>query len=150
MADQDILAMPRRVTAGGRLARRRGPPIAGPALDRSISLALSRAAMPLSAYDLVERLREQGSKVTAKSVYRSLDRLCARDEVQKVAMLAAYRIKDVAHPLLMICLECGATRSLAAPALHQALGESLSGRGFTPRRIACEVAGLCADCARRD
>jgi Fur family transcriptional regulator, zinc uptake regulator len=147
MPDRDI---PKSIAPGGRLSRKRGPALPATMLDQSILLLLTRASAPLSAYDLAERLREEGRRVVPMSVYRALDRLCARDQVHKVEMLSAYRVKDVAQPILMICIGCGAIDPLPAPDLHSALAASLERTDFAPRRIAFEVAGLCAGCRAND
>jgi Fur family transcriptional regulator, zinc uptake regulator len=149
MPDQPPLKSPRTMAPhGGRLSRRRAPAFPATALDQAVLATLVRYDMPLSAYDLVDRLGEQGRRVVPMSVYRSLERLCARDLVQKVEMLSAYRVKDVARPILMICIRCGSIQSHDASDLHEALGESLGDSGFTPRRVAFEVAGICSECGR--
>ncbi len=134
------------VFGGGRFSRRRGQVFPASALDEAIMILLAQAVVPLSAYDLVELLRQQGRRVVAMSVYRSLDRLCARDMIHKVEMLSAYRIRDVKQPVLMICIGCGSALPFAAAELHQILSERLAREGFTPSRIAFEVAGLCTQC----
>ncbi len=147
MPDHDVFKLPGRIPVrGSRLSRRRRPTVPAPTLDRSILGLLADAGTPLSAYDLVERLRHQGAQVVAMSVYRSLDRLSGRDQIQKVEMLSAYRVKDTIQPILMICIACGATQAAAAPDLHEALAQSLHRCGFVSRRVALEVAGLCTQC----
>jgi Fur family transcriptional regulator, zinc uptake regulator len=147
MPDRDLS---KSIAPGGRLSRKRGPAFPATMLDQAILALLARAQTPLSAYDLAERLREQGRRVVPMSVYRALDRLCARDAVHKVEMLSAYRVKDVAQPILMICVDCGSIDPLPAPDLHAALATSLEKTDFVPRRIAFEVAGVCARCRAAD
>jgi Fur family transcriptional regulator, zinc uptake regulator len=149
MRDQDDTRPPAPMTLGGRLSKRRAPTVPATALDQAILTLLTRSEMPLSAYELTERLREQGRRVVPMSVYRSLDRLSARDLVHKVEMLSAFRAKSDPQPILMICIQCGSTQSLAAPDLHGALEASLASSGFTPRRVAFEVAGFCSTCRRQ-
>jgi len=51
-------------------------------LDSSLLELLSQAERPLSAYNLVSLLREQNHQMAVMSVFRSLDRLCARADRQ--------------------------------------------------------------------
>lgn len=131
---------------GKRLPRHRAPSVPASDLDSMIVDLLSAAGAPLSAYDLAERIRERGRRVVPMSVYRALERLCARDAVQKVEMLSAYRVRDVSNPILLICMGCGSIAPVDADHLHHALGEMLARSGFRPRTVAVEVAGLCGPC----
>jgi len=131
---------------GKRMRRIRAPSVPASDLDSMIVDLLSGTDTPLSAYDLVERIRERGRRVVPMSVYRALDRLCARDAVQKVEMLSAYRVRDVSNPILLICMGCGSIAPVDADDLHHALAERLAISGFRARIVAVEVAGLCGPC----
>ncbi|MFB9060568.1 MULTISPECIES: Fur family transcriptional regulator [Sphingobium] len=109
---------------------------------------LSRSEVPLSAYDLAALIRGDGMRITPVAVYRSLDRLCRRHEAEKVVTLSAYRIKDRAKALLMICQGCDRTRSVSASKLHDAIVQIMSETGFCSDGIAIEVTGYCQECQR--
>jgi Fur family zinc uptake transcriptional regulator len=118
-------------------------------LDRALVDLLTQAPAPLSAYDLAAGLRKGGRNMAVMSIYRALDRLCARDMVEKVQTLAAYRIKDVSDSILTICTSCGRTRPLPAGALRAALHAEIDQAGFSLRFLAIEAAGLCVHCRQR-
>lgn len=148
MPDHEIPTPPRAARArDGRPIRKRAQPFPAPALDRSLLELLGRSDVPLSAYALLEQLRGQGRHTVAMSVYRALDRLCGRQLVEKVGMLAAFRIKDVPGGVLAVCTACGRTRAAAMPDLHLAIRRGIESTGFTPHVLALEVAGFCADCS---
>lgn len=117
-------------------------------LDRSLLELLGESDVPLSAYDLLARLRERGRYMMAASIYRALDRLCARKLIEKVEMLSAFRVKDVPRSILMICERCRRTRPLPVPAVHESLAKSVTRVGFLARAFALEASGLCAECRR--
>ncbi len=144
-----IASRMRRVS-DGRPQQKRAPAIPAPVLDRSVMEFLAQSDVPLSAYDLVALFRERGRHMAGPSIYRSLDRLYARQLIEKVEMLSAFRIRDVPQAILMICVACGRTRPLSVPALQEALAQSVASVGFVPRTIALEVAGLCAHCRTQE
>lgn len=132
-----------------RPGRKRAPARPGPVLDRELLEILSASEVPLGAYEIAARLGEDGRHVVIMSVYRSLDRLCARQQVEKVEMTSAFRIKDAARAVLMICVECGRTRSLLLPDHHRAIELALAEAGFAINRLALEAAGTCRQCRTR-
>lgn len=115
-------------------------------MDRAVIDLLAKAEVPMSAYELTAGLRERGRPMAAMSVYRSLERLCSCEVVEKVEKLAAYRIKDVPKAVLTICVSCGRTRPLAIPDLHGALEQRVAEAGFYAFSVALEIAGRCAEC----
>ena len=82
-----------------RPARVRAPSIPGKVLDELVLDALAAADTPLGACDIAERLRHGGRHVAMISLYRSLERLCAEEQIEKVATITAFRIRDVPHAL---------------------------------------------------
>lgn len=134
--------------SGRRPWRKRAPVCPGWLVDQSVSGILQRSQVPLSAYDLVARVREDGLRITVTAVYRSLDRLCLRQQVEKVEMVSAYRIKDRPKALLMICMGCGRTTSLSVASHYDAMIQLMMEAGFSPDRVAIEASGICRDCGR--
>lgn len=102
--------------------------------------------VPASAYQLQEMLHRRGTRIVAMSIYRALERLIERDLVEKVGMLSAFRAKDVAKPLLMVCVRCGRTRSLSIPDMHDEIARDARRVGFTLLKLAVEAAGVCDNC----
>lgn len=114
---------------------------------------------PLSAYDLLDRLRPTGIAAPL-TVYRALDKLIAAGKVHRVESLNAFVAcrheghhhdapsDDVPRQAVgfAICDRCGAVEEFAEPDVFAALMTSLVARGFHPRASAIEVRGLCAAC----
>ena len=134
--------------AGGaaRPARRRAPVCPGPELDRLVIAALGDEPAPLSAYALVERVRERGQHCYVMAVYRSLDRLCTRDLVERVESLSSYRLRTASDAVLMVCAQCGAATALPIAEQHAQLWASVTATGFAIRKLAVEAVGLCGNC----
>ena len=138
--------MPRTGARGTGLARARAPVCPGPVLDELVVAALADQLAPLSAYTLVERVRERGQHCHVMAVYRSLDRLCARDLVERVESLSSYRLRTAAGAVLMVCAQCGAATALPIADQHAQLWASVTATGFTIRKLVIEAVGLCRDC----
>ncbi|MDX7949595.1 Fur family transcriptional regulator [Lichenihabitans sp. Uapishka_5] len=135
----------------------------GDAHASNIMDALGQAPRPLSAYDLLDRLRPTG--VTAPlTVYRALDKLIAAGKVHRIESLNAFvACCDGAHHhagdghgpdgsrrsavAFAICDRCGQVDEFLDQRLFARLDEDLSTRGFAPRASAVEVHGTCAACA---
>lgn len=145
--DQDSESRSRAPCAGGRQRRRgRSPGVPGAVLEQTLLDALGRTATPLSAYALVSNLRDLGCYVPVVSVYRALDRLIERDLIQKVETLSAYRVRDKAAGVLLVCTHCGRTTSLSMPSEYGNIVHGLPTEDFDLQRLAIEAAGQCALC----
>lgn len=115
-------------------------------LDGLILSALRASPVPLSAYAIGDRLRDQGHRVVMPSVYRSLRRLNAETEIEKVEILSAYRIAEGEKQLRLVCLTCGRTVGHSIPELYDMLVASVRKTGFEISYVALEVAGRCPGC----
>lgn len=142
-----------RRVAGARTGRprlrRRAEPTPGPVLDGVVTSILGRTDLPLSAYDLVGKLREAGITVGVMSVYRSLDRLRADGVAEKVETLSAFRRCDGPHGALMICTDCGRTHSVPVPDVWGVIERAIGATGFAPGHMSIEVTGRCERCDGR-
>ncbi len=132
------------------MKRTRAPALPGTELDRMVTEILTHSEVPLSAYDLIARISERGRLIAGMTVYRSLDRLCGEERIEKVEMLSAYRIKDRPKAVLLICTVCRRATSLAVPVHYNALAQALKAIGFASDRLVIEAAGKCADCSSRE
>lgn len=124
--------------------------------------ALSEASRPLSAYDLLDRLRPTGVAAPL-TVYRALDKLIASGKVHRIESLNAFvacrtgehhrhdpeagdqssRPRSVGFA---ICDKCGSVEEFVEDKLFAQLHRGLARRSFKPETTAVEVHGLCADC----
>ena len=123
--------------------------------------ALSASGRPLSAYDLLDRLRPTGVAAPL-TVYRALDKLVASGKVHRIESLNAFVACRTGHDHadhgspdaaaaprsvgFTICDRCGLVEEFVDPALFPRLDRSLLKKGFAPRTTAVEVHGLCAGC----
>ena len=126
----------------------------------NIMSALSEAPRPMSAYDLLDRLRPTGGAAPL-TVYRALDKLIAAGKVHRIESLNAFVAcrKGEHHHVhdddrqpprtvaFTICDRCGAVDEFEDETLSEHLTRALGRRRFAPRTSAIEVRGLCEVCA---
>jgi Fur family zinc uptake transcriptional regulator len=129
----------------------------GAAHAANILDALVAAARPLSAYEILDRLRPTG--ITAPlTVYRALEKLMMAGSVHRIASLNAFvacaGADDHGHDHggdqqsvgFAICDECGSVAEFVDPALQDRIEADLARKASKTRASAIEVHGLCADC----
>jgi Fur family zinc uptake transcriptional regulator len=116
--------------------------------------ALARAGTPLSAYQILDLLRDEGFRAPLQ-VYRALDQLRGLGIVHRLesmnAFVACAHPDDHAHhgePIgFTICERCGAVSEIH-DADFRAFVDGISARsGFRPQKTTVEIRGLCAECA---
>lgn len=135
-----------RKVAGGRAGSSQRRIYPATDIDEDVIKALKASDVPLSAYDLVERLQRNGRRLFGVSIYRSLSRLCAREAIERIEMTARYRIRDTPGALLMTCDQCGRTYPVAASRQFEELGSTIAEHGFVPSKVALEATGICRTC----
>ena len=124
-------------------------------LTRNQSLvfgALSRAEGPLSAYTILDQLRDDGFRAPLQ-VYRALDKLVESGMVHRLESLNAF--VACRHPgcdshqtmAFAICETCGKVAEISDDALETRLRDLAGESGFAVKRAVVELRGLCADCA---
>lgn len=121
---------------------------------------LESAKRPLSAYDLLDRLRPTGVAAPL-TIYRALDKLIKAGQVHRIESLNAFvacRVGDGhehgddesgvhdTHVVFALCDRCGAVEEFADPSLTSAIEEKLSTRGFDVRSSTIEIHGTCKAC----
>jgi Fur family zinc uptake transcriptional regulator len=110
---------------------------------------------PLSAYELLERMRGVVKNPSPPTVYRALDFLLEQGLVHKLESLHAY--VGCTHPdhphasQFLICDDCGEVAEVEDASLAESLKEMGEAIGFRTKRPIIEVMGTCAQCnAKRD
>ena len=110
---------------------------------------------PLSAYELLDRMRGVVKNPAPPTVYRALDFLLAQGLVHKLESLHAYI--GCAHPdhphvsQFLICDNCGEVAEVEDASVAKSLKAAGKAIGFHTRRPVVEVLGTCAQCtAKRD
>ncbi len=122
-------------------------------LRRQVLGLILEAGAPLTAYQLLDRLKETRKGAVPPTVYRALDFLLARRLIHKVESLNAFvpcigPAHDGHQAQFLICRSCGSVTEIADEAVARALGEAASRLGFRPSSALIEVSGACVQCVR--
>jgi Fur family transcriptional regulator, zinc uptake regulator len=119
-------------------------------LRRQVLSLILAADGPLTAYQLLDRLKETRTGAVPPTVYRALDFLIDQRLIHKVERLNAFvpcAESGHRHPAqFLICRECGAVAEIDDDAAAQALESAAESKGFHPRNTVVEIEGTCAAC----
>jgi Fur family transcriptional regulator, zinc uptake regulator len=117
---------------------------------------LEGASGPLSAYTLLDQLREQGFRAPLQ-VYRALDTLVKSGLVHRLESLNAFvacaEQHDHGHAhrhgmtAFAICDRCSQVTELSDEAIAEKLDQWVGSTGFVAKRAVIEFRGTCAKCA---
>jgi Fur family transcriptional regulator, zinc uptake regulator len=121
-------------------------------LRRTVLGLILASPEPLTAYALLDRLKETHRSATPPTVYRALDFLLEQRLIHRVERLNAFvGCADAeAHDhsaQFLICRNCGAVTELEDPGVLAALAQAAARTGFRLERMTVEVEGTCARCA---
>jgi Fur family transcriptional regulator, zinc uptake regulator len=114
---------------------------------------LNHADAPLSAYDILDRLRADGLRAPLQ-VYRALDKLVDQGLAHRLESLNAFVCCAQAHGHqgaatgFAICSTCGKVDEFADAVVTERLKAWAAETGFTPQRTVIELRGICGNCAR--
>ena len=131
--------------------------------DRGVRLTTQRRAVlelllasdrPLTAYVILDQLRESGFKPAPPMVYRALDFLMQHGLIHKLESMHAYLgCEHPDHPhesQFLVCSECGDVREMERRDVAESLRSAEAAVGFKTDRAVIELLGTCAQCAHRD
>jgi Fur family transcriptional regulator, zinc uptake regulator len=113
--------------------------------------SLKTAKRPMSAYALLDQLREKGFNAPTQ-VYRALDRLMEHGLVHRLVSLNAYVAcrHSAQHrhstTAFAICDQCGQVDELADDGLNRSLARLTKGQTFSVTTPVIELHGQCAHC----
>lgn len=124
------------------------------ALRRDVLALILAAEGPLTAYQLLDRLKQSRTGAVPPTIYRALDFLLAQRLIHRVeslnAVIPCIEGGQHAHAVqFLICRRCGTVAEIDDAAVSHALQEVAERRGFRPNHAVVEVAGTCAACASR-
>lgn len=132
-----------------RTCARRGSRLTGQ--RREVLGCVARSHRAVGAYDIIERMAEQGPRPAPITVYRALDFLLAHGLVHKIesrnAFVACSHSHDGQPAALLICATCGLVAELDAPGAFRELKARAAEQGFQEQQTMVEMSGLCASCA---
>jgi Fur family zinc uptake transcriptional regulator len=119
---------------------------------RKVLAALAKSHVPASAYEVMDRLAQDGPRPAPISIYRALDFLVEHGFAHRIESRNAYvacsrgEAGHGAATVFLLCDACGAAAEASSPALTSALSAITKGAGFVPREPVIEIRGLCARC----
>jgi len=128
---------------------------AAPDLTRNQSLVLdtlAHADAPLSAYTILDRLRDDGFRAPLQ-VYRALDKLTGLGLVHRLESLNAFVACAQPHChaggmiAFAICETCGQVDEFSDEMVVERLSAWTGGHGFKPHKTTIEIRGTCSACA---
>ncbi len=114
--------------------------------------ALSGSAQPMSAYVILDKLRDSGLRAPLQ-VYRALDKLIETGLVHRLESLNAFVACAHAHchedcaSAFAICEKCGSVTEFSDDEVMSRLRGWSKSANFAPSRMVVEVRGVCAACA---
>ena len=127
-----------------------------PKLTRNQGLVLSvlqSADQPLSAYTILDRLRDDGLKAPLQ-VYRALDKLLEAGRIHRLESMNAFVVcchskHGQIHPRITafeICESCGKVAEFHHSDIDDALSQHSRSSGFKIRATTIKIHGLCGEC----
>jgi Fur family transcriptional regulator, zinc uptake regulator len=121
---------------------------------RDVLTLILAAEGPVTAYGLLDRLKQSHPGAVPPTVYRALDFLMEQGLVHKIERLNAYvgcveaASHAHGHPVqFLICRDCGGVTEVEDDGIAAALAHAAERSGFSPARATVEVEGTCGDCA---
>jgi Fur family ferric uptake transcriptional regulator len=127
------------MSQGGRPTRQR----------RAVNTALQTFEDFRSAQDIHDLLRRNGDNVGLSTVYRTLQALADRGEVDMLRTEegeALYRRCSATHHHHLVCRVCGRTVEVEGPTVESWADSMAQRHGFTDVSHTLEVFGTCPDC----
>ncbi len=119
--------------------------------SRLVFDVLTRSDRPMTAYQLLAVLREQGLKAPLQ-VYRALDQLIDEGLVHKIESLSAFALcthceaNNHEGAAFTICVKCGRTDEIHDADLGRLLERLARGKGFQTNATTVELSGMCEAC----
>lgn len=118
--------------------------------DDAVLQLLQASATPLTAYQVLAALKEEGVQ-SPPVVYRALDRLEKAGQIHRLERLNAYFACHGHHSgrataVFAVCTSCKRVEEWNVEAVDPALAAAAAAMGFAIEGRTVEVRGLCAAC----
>ena len=113
---------------------------------------LRREKAPLTAYAILDHLRDEGFRAPAQ-VYRGLEKLLELGLIHRLETLNAYVACSHSHAggggvIFTICDRCGGVEEFCDEKLSHQLAERAQKSAFTVDRSIVELHGACGSCGK--
>jgi Fur family zinc uptake transcriptional regulator len=134
------------------LCRQRGVRLT--AQRKTVLRLVCESDKPLSAYEILDRMRATIKNPAPPTVYRALDFLLQQGLVHKLESLHAF--VGCAHPdhphasQFLICGDCGEVAEVEDPNVANSLMAAGRALGFRTKRPVVELLGACAQCVEKE
>ena len=112
---------------------------------------LRQADTPLSAYSILDALRDQGVRAPLQ-VYRALNKLIERGAVHRIESINGFVACSLTNcgaravSIFMLCTKCERAAEFTDPAIDQKINALADDRLFAAKHKVIEMTGLCASC----
>ena len=122
-------------------------------LRRQVLETLAESHKTLGAYEIMDRMAEQGPRPAPITVYRALDFLLENGLVHRIESRNAFLACIGDHPagggttVFLICERCGAVGEANSKAVADTVQSAARAAGFTPKTRVIEITGVCAHCS---
>ena len=123
-------------------------------MQADVLAVLRRRGTPMSAYEVLDQLRDGNPRLAPPTIYRALAALIERGRVHRLESLKAFvacRCERHRHvPIFSICEECGTVEEAVSRHITNELSRIAGQSGFAPARHVIEVHGQCARCESKE
>jgi len=122
-----------------------------PQREQVLSLIM-RSKKPVTAYELLESMRQEDKTPAPPTVYRALEFLQEQGLIHKLESLHAFvGCNHPEHPhagQFLICTDCGEVNEVCNHELDESLNAVEKNQGFSLQRPVIELLGRCASCQK--
>lgn len=118
---------------------------------RQIINIFSQAKKPLSAQEIIIKLKLKNINVNKTTVYRELQFLHDNNYLIKVHLKpheTSYEYKGLIHHHHLVCESCGKIDNITNCLADELESEIFKKRGFKVKRHSLEFYGICSDCKK--
>ncbi len=120
-------------------------------MRKQVLAALLANHKPLGAYEIIDRLADEGGRPAPITIYRALDFLMENGLVHRIESRNAFIACIHNHPdgdfvVFLICERCGAVGEASSKAVGETLKTAAKAAGFSPKAPVVEISGVCAHC----
>jgi Fur family transcriptional regulator, zinc uptake regulator len=105
---------------------------------------------PMTAYEILRRLRAENPKAAPLSVYRALGFLMGSGLIDRIELLNAYVLRSDPSARgsrqFLVCGACRRVEEIGEAAITESLRLQAHSRGFQVERLVVEFSGICQTC----
>lgn len=123
------------------------------ALREAVLGVLTGSHKALGAYEIIDRMNEQGRRLAPISVYRIIDVLVEAGLVHRLESKNAYfaclsRHENASSMVVLLCEACNRVAEAEAPEAWGAIKAITHDTGFSVSATVLEIQGQCPDCRK--